>query len=454
MSTRALARALLVADSLVALALLLAFPGAGQAAGPTYRILDLGTLGGSSSKAYALNDSEVVVGMSLSSGSVQQLRAVRWVHGAIADLGTLGGSQAEAYAVDPVGVAVGYATNGDGVAHAFRRDGSGMEDLGTLGGSVSYAYGVTASGMVVGTSAIPGDIYTHAFLRSAGGSMTDLGTISGGTRSYAYAVDESGWVVGHSHVASGDVHAFLRTPGSPGLLDLGTLGGSNSYATALYQDGPFQIVGSSQTTGNTAQHACYWDNYQRIQDMGSLGGTYATAYAINRRSEVVGTSTTSGGAQHAFYWSGTGALQDLNSFVPPDSDWVLVEARGINYSGSIAGWGLHHGATRAFLLQLQYSTGVGGRPQEGVSFRGPRTNPMSSNTMLDFELPSACRVQLDLYDVLGRRLRGWDAQLGPGAHALAWDGRDGAGRPVGSGMYWARLRAAGVDLTRRVTVIR
>ena len=53
----------------------------------------------------------------------------------------------------------------------------------------------------------------------------DLGTL-GGINTTAYGINNSGQVVGNSFDASGNVHAFLKSPGQP-MQDLGTLGGSS-----------------------------------------------------------------------------------------------------------------------------------------------------------------------------------------------------------------------------------
>src|SRR5438552_3626449 len=81
------------------------------------------------------------------------------------DLGTLGGTQSRATAVSPSGQTVGFShTAGDAESHAFSwtRTG-GMVDLGTLGGTRSSALAVSAAGQVVGESLIPSDIQFHAF---------------------------------------------------------------------------------------------------------------------------------------------------------------------------------------------------------------------------------------------------------------------------------------------------
>ena len=70
------------------------------------------------------------------------------------DLGTLGGTFSDATAVTPAGEIVGEsATAGNAEEHAFSWQAKdGMVDLGTLGGSFSEARATTASGDVVGGS--------------------------------------------------------------------------------------------------------------------------------------------------------------------------------------------------------------------------------------------------------------------------------------------------------------
>jgi hypothetical protein len=76
-----------------------------------------------------------------------------------------------------------------------------------------------------------------------------------------------------------------------------------------------------------------------------------------------------------------------------------------------------------------------------------RPNPFNPRTEISFELgaPSS-DVQLVLYDARGRRVRGLTAGDYPaGRHQVDWDGTDEQGRPVASGVYFARLAVDGVE---------
>lgn len=101
--------------------------------------------------------------------------------------------------------------------------------------------------------------------------------------------------------------------------------------------------------------------------------------------------------------------------------------------------------------------GSEGAPLEPVAFAldAGFPNPFAGYTTMDYRLATRGRATLEVFDLLGRRIRVLaDADHTAGAHTAVWDGRDGSGRPVASGVYLARLRAAGASATRRVTVLR
>ena len=87
------------------------------------------------------------------------------------DLGTLGGTSSQAVAVNDKGQVVGFSsTAGDAESHAFFwTQKGGMVDLGTLGGTFSGAEAVNDNGHVVGTSSTAGDAEFHALLLDAEG---------------------------------------------------------------------------------------------------------------------------------------------------------------------------------------------------------------------------------------------------------------------------------------------
>jgi len=72
-------------------------------------------------------------------------------------------------------------------------------------------------------------------------------------------------------------------------------------------------------------------------------------------------------------------------------------------------------------------------------------NPFNPATTIRYEVPAATHVRLAVYDVLGREVVALvDERREPGCYAVAWDGRDAAGRSVASGVYVVRLEAGDV----------
>lgn len=69
-------------------------------------------------------------------------------------------------------------------------------------------------------------------------------------------------------------------------------------------------------------------------------------------------------------------------------------------------------------------------------------NPFNPATSIRFSQPKEEHIQLRIFDVTGRLITTLvDEHLNAGVHALEWDGTDGAGTPVASGIYLCRLRA-------------
>lgn len=68
-------------------------------------------------------------------------------------------------------------------------------------------------------------------------------------------------------------------------------------------------------------------------------------------------------------------------------------------------------------------------------------NPFNPRTTVEFVLPAKGLTELAIFNQRGERVRTLISEtLEAGPYALAWDGTDGNGSAVGSGVYYARLR--------------
>jgi endonuclease I len=82
-------------------------------------------------------------------------------------------------------------------------------------------------------------------------------------------------------------------------------------------------------------------------------------------------------------------------------------------------------------------------------------NPFNPVTEVLYEVPAAEHVTLAIHDVTGRLVTTLvDSPTSAGSHTALWDGRDSTGQPAASGVYFARLKAGGEVVTRKITLVR
>ncbi len=87
------------------------------------------------------------------------------------------------------------------------------------------------------------------------------------------------------------------------------------------------------------------------------------------------------------------------------------------------------------------------------NFPNPFSHKGGASTSINFQLPRAEFVQLEIYDMLGRKLRTMiEAKRAAGVYSAQWDGRSDAGLPVNSGVYFYRLRAGNFVQTRKLVL--
>jgi hypothetical protein len=91
----------------------------------------------------------------------------------------------------------------------------------------------------------------------------------------------------------------------------------------------------------------------------------------------------------------------------------------------------------------------------GSALLAPRPNPFTSSTAVRFVAARAGRVQVAVFDLLGRRQRTlFDGQAPAGEHEVSWDGRDAQGAPAPPGVYLCRVRTDDIVQTRRMILVR
>ncbi|MFH1841582.1 MAG: FlgD immunoglobulin-like domain containing protein, partial [bacterium] len=120
------------------------------------------------------------------------------------------------------------------------------------------------------------------------------------------------------------------------------------------------------------------------------------------------------------------------------------------YAGDTEAFGLL-GEQRRFVVDS--FSAAGQWPDQPRLLRlGPTGGGQASLQLL---LPGAAQVQLAIYDARGALVRQlYRGVCEAGARTIVWDGRDGGGRQVASGVYFAVAKLAEQKLTARFVLVR
>ncbi|MEW6753921.1 MAG: choice-of-anchor D domain-containing protein [Candidatus Latescibacterota bacterium] len=107
---------------------------------------------------------------------------------------------------------------------------------------------------------------------------------------------------------------------------------------------------------------------------------------------------------------------------------------------------------RAKLLQLaREHLGLPGRAALSANY----PNPFNAQTTVEYRLHQPGWVRLCVYDLAGQRVRTLvDGGGSPGRHRTVWNGRDDAGRPLATGVYFCHLVTQGGTQVRRLLLLR
>jgi len=82
-------------------------------------------------------------------------------------------------------------------------------------------------------------------------------------------------------------------------------------------------------------------------------------------------------------------------------------------------------------------------------------NPFNAQTCIEYDLPRDAHVSLRIYNILGQRVKTLADDFQPaGRYQVFWDGRDGMGSEVASGIYFIRLETVTYAFTRKMVLLR
>jgi len=184
---------------------------------------------------------------------------------------------------------------------------------------------------------------------------------------------------------------------------------------------------------------------------GALGG--AGAVLVIDASEPPAASTIPAGGSFArieLSLQGTGEGQGWGSAtlaIPTDPSLIGQALHGRWYvNDPAAEGGVAYSPAFSFRMFGNHAAGLLAAPPvasvpRALQLAPGRPTPFTSSTLISYELYSLARVQLTVYDAMGRSVRHLvsGAVQAPGPYAVTWDGRDDSGRPLAAGAYFYRL---------------
>lgn len=307
-----------------------------------------------------------------------------------------------------------------------------------------------------------GEVFTDSTVSISWTEATDTGYAVASRRIYYSDNSGDSWI--------------LITPAagpSPYAWDIRTIpnGAQNRVRVLLTDDGTPALSAADVSNGNFTINRSGGDTRGPIVQAGSVAvgpnpvlvpnsaALSATVSDVNAGNSDLAAAEWSNGPSPAPAGSGTPmggtftsptvtatATLDSNTLAKPtETLWV----RGRDAAGN---WGNAAG----LVVRVNAPTsGADGQAPLRFALYQSSPNPFGPQTAIRFDLPRPGRVLLEIFDVGGRRLRTMvDGVMGPGAKALAWDGTDDTGRPVGSGVYFYRMRAERFEATRKMTLLR
>ncbi len=304
-----------------------------------YTVTDLGTLGGSTSTAFSINETHQVAGAAEATSGDE--RAFVWtIEGGMRDLGTLGGAESRALSINDSSQVVGDASDLDGYIQAFIWDANtGMQDITSGATGSSYAWGINNSGMVVGRD---GDLQAFLWENDV---LTPLPVPPGVPDSDAMGINDGGQIVG----TAGDAVVLWEDGNITPIGYYWWPNGINSGGQVIGEVVVDSYVSDGKYYPGGTKAALWTDGHLEV--IHTLGGADSYPYGINDAGHVVGLSATVWSTWGAFLWTSYSGMVDLNDLIDPFSGWLLDSAYDISNDGRIVGQGVNpQGFLRGFLL--------------------------------------------------------------------------------------------------------
>jgi probable HAF family extracellular repeat protein len=255
--------------------------------------------------------------------------------------------------INNAGAMVGSVRNSTGQVHAFKltkHDEWLSDEEVSPNGLPEIRFSINDRGDVAGHKVVTGGISPVVWKDDG---AFDLQVLPGYQFGEVYDINACGQMVGEclngNYITPTAMRATVFSlDGDP--VDLGTLGGTKASAAGINDEG--DIVGVAENAIGQLRAFLYKDGV--MTDIGTLGGTTANANAINNSGQIAGRSLLANGAIRGFLYS-EGVMTDLGTL-----GGAASVAFDINDRGEVVGFSrISNGQAHAFLYKDGVMTDLG-----------------------------------------------------------------------------------------------
>ncbi len=332
----------------------------------------LGTLGGSGSQPYVMNNTGQICGRADTADGVGAPFFWDPIDRVMVNLAGDSGQGGSPYAINSLGQCAGQQGNiaafwdpASGTSVAFSAAGTGgrvvdLNDAGQVAGNgvisgVNNAFfgdaadgsvvnihpdgwtwsavqSISSGGVVVGFGRL-GDLSRVFVYEPDVGASQDIGDLGDGGTVGLYFANDAGQLAGFSTTADGDAHTFYWAPDSGGMVDVGDLGGG--FSTPQAMNGTGQIVGRSPSASDP-NTTFFWDPDVRvIEQIPNVDGMRLWPLAITSDGIVVGYDGNQADGYYLNYWDTvTDETWSTALEVGMSRFWVTGATEGANIGGT------------------------------------------------------------------------------------------------------------------------
>ncbi len=346
------------------------------------------------------------------------------------------------------------------------------------GGGTPDNDGGSPYGMSRDGSTIVGLIWVNGAHGHAGAWTRDTGVVDLGAQwtngsSRANTANQDGTVIGGW--SSSPTHgAWQPTVWENGVMTVLAATEVGCQVQAMNSDGTV-LVGTLYNDVNRIREASIWTRSGGAwtgQRLGTLPGSVPfdtqcyCAGVTDDGNLIVGEYLFDLWTRTGFVWTPDQGLMTADDYfaareVPVPAGFTVTGLSYVDRNGRhVAGWGYDEATplvTQSFIVTFPPVSAVPAPvATSGLRLDPAYPNPFNPETSLVIGLDTADEVILRIYDARGALVRELHAGgLEAGQHAFRWDGRDGAGLAVPSGVYLAQAQGrTGAAQIRRLTLVK